>query len=408
MQLPLFRPASVAYLANDGHGKSRLITPPGSFLVTAILATLVGCGLFLLTAQPFARKAIVHGYLHSSVMRLSPERSGTLIRLFIEAGERVNVGMPIAELKTHVKHQGNDAATYDSLLLGITAQIETTKQLQLQRVSQLLVKQRQLENSALHLRRIRIIQESRIERLVNNLKVAMPLFKRHLISRIEWGQFQDDLLLARQAMEEFRNRQEIIAEKQAQLVIENQNLAATHSLELLKVEEKKIQLARARANWLASMNQVIHSPVDGRVEAIFKQPGEVVAMKESILSLLPVSEPIGARLLIPGHAIGFIQSGQTVHIKYDAFPHLQFGTYTGRLTSISNHPILPQDLPLEIPADGTYFLGIVELADQNVSAFGISNPLKPGMTLKADIILNSRTLLEWLFEPLFAARHNHA
>jgi membrane fusion protein len=42
----------------------------------------------------------------------------------------------------------------------------------------------------------------------------------------------------------------------------------------------------------------------------------------------------------------------------------------------------------------------VTLERQNVAALGQEVPLRPGMLVNADILLERRTLLEWLFEPV--------
>jgi membrane fusion protein len=46
----------------------------------------------------------------------------------------------------------------------------------------------------------------------------------------------------------------------------------------------------------------------------------------------------------------------------------------------------------------------VALARQSIDAFGREVALQPDMTLSADVILEKRSLLEWLFEPLFGVR----
>jgi membrane fusion protein len=40
----------------------------------------------------------------------------------------------------------------------------------------------------------------------------------------------------------------------------------------------------------------------------------------------------------------------------------------------------------------------------NVAAFGRNEALIPGMTLSARIVTEKQSLLEWLFEPLYAVR----
>jgi len=41
---------------------------------------------------------------------------------------------------------------------------------------------------------------------------------------------------------------------------------------------------------------------------------------------------------------------------------------------------------------------------QAIGAFGKSMPLQPDMTLKAAIVLEGRSLVAWLFEPLISVR----
>jgi membrane fusion protein len=42
----------------------------------------------------------------------------------------------------------------------------------------------------------------------------------------------------------------------------------------------------------------------------------------------------------------------------------------------------------------------VKLDKQAVSAFGQEFSLRPGMLVNADLLLEKRTLLEWMFEPV--------
>ena len=42
------------------------------------------------------------------------------------------------------------------------------------------------------------------------------------------------------------------------------------------------------------------------------------------------------------------------------------------------------------------------LAAQTVQAYGTSVPLRAGMLLSADIVIDRRTLVEWLLDPLYA------
>jgi membrane fusion protein len=46
----------------------------------------------------------------------------------------------------------------------------------------------------------------------------------------------------------------------------------------------------------------------------------------------------------------------------------------------------------------------VQLQSQQFAAYGEHFPLQAGMTLRADIVLEERSLFEWLMDPLLALR----
>ena len=46
----------------------------------------------------------------------------------------------------------------------------------------------------------------------------------------------------------------------------------------------------------------------------------------------------------------------------------------------------------------------VALNNPSVTAFGERVALKPGMTLKANVLLEQRSIFEWIFEPLYSVR----
>ncbi|HYJ42577.1 MAG TPA: HlyD family secretion protein [Steroidobacteraceae bacterium] len=98
-----------------------------------------------------------------------------------------------------------------------------------------------------------------------------------------------------------------------------------------------------------------------------------------------------AELRIAPTAIGFIKPGQLVRLRYDAFPDRKFGQAQGKIASISSLPT----------GDGSY-RARVTLERDYVQAFGERVALRPGMSFSGEIVVEQRSLLEWLFEPLYA------
>jgi len=62
---------------------------------------------------------------------------------------------------------------------------------------------------------------------------------------------------------------------------------------------------------------------------------------------------------------------------------------------------LPESMKATPSAEPLYPI-TVALDQQTVQAYGQAQPLVPGMQLEADVLLDRRRLIEWIFEPLLS------
>jgi membrane fusion protein len=114
---------------------------------------------------------------------------------------------------------------------------------------------------------------------------------------------------------------------------------------------------------------------------------------------------MAAELYAPSRAIGFTRPGQAVRLMYDAFPYQQFGSFAGTITAISHTALAPDEIEAPIKLTEPAYRVRVRLDAQAVRAFGGVYPVQPGMTLKANVILEKQSFLGWLMEPINAVRH---
>jgi membrane fusion protein len=91
-------------------------------------------------------------------------------------------------------------------------------------------------------------------------------------------------------------------------------------------------------------------------------------------------------------------------VAYDAFPFQRFGQYHGVVSTVSQTDVaLPANSQqAQQPDRRAVFMVRVALDSPSVKAYGTQIPLRPGHTLTADIEIDSRSLLRWMFDPLFA------
>ncbi|WP_175941330.1 HlyD family efflux transporter periplasmic adaptor subunit [Caballeronia sp. BCC1704] len=128
------------------------------------------------------------------------------------------------------------------------------------------------------------------------------------------------------------------------------------------------------------------------------------------------SGPLRVALSIPSRRRGFVREGQIVRLKFDAFPYAKFGTYEARIDSISGTTVLPAS-PVAPPgtpgapdpseetqttkeSDGDY-LAWATLRGNTFDFDGQHFKILPGMRATASIVVERRTIAEWVLAPLF-------
>ena len=119
---------------------------------------------------------------------------------------------------------------------------------------------------------------------------------------------------------------------------------------------------------------------------------------------MPIDDVLKAVLLVPTRAFGFVKAGQQTRIRFDAFPYQRFGLFEGEVTHAANSILLPGEVEMPITIQEPVYRVEVALGKQEIRAYGNSVPLQPGMILSADVVLEQRSLLNWLLEPILSLK----
>lgn len=179
----------------------------------------------------------------------------------------------------------------------------------------------------------------------------------------------------------------------SQMKFKNQRAAIERSISTLNQNITESESRR---------NIVITAPHDGTATAILAEQGQNAGTANPLLSILPAGAELRAQLLVPSSAVGFVETGQTVAIRYQAFPYQRFGSQRGRIAEIAKTLITPKDADLPVTLQEAVYRVTVVLDKQSVQAYRQEIPLQSGMLLDADIWLDHRRLIDWIFEPLYS------
>jgi membrane fusion protein len=147
---------------------------------------------------------------------------------------------------------------------------------------------------------------------------------------------------------------------------------------------------------------VITAPCDGTATTILAERGQTATPSAPLLSILPSGAQLEAYLLVPTRAVGFIAPKQTVALRYQAFPYQRFGSYRGYVTQISRTLITPNEANLPVTLEEPVYRVTVALLAQSVQAYGDRVPLQAGMLLDADVWIDRRRIIEWIFDPILS------
>jgi membrane fusion protein len=100
-----------------------------------------------------------------------------------------------------------------------------------------------------------------------------------------------------------------------------------------------------------------------------------------------------------------MRPGQEVQISLQAFPYQRFGTVPGAIRTVSTTVLAPNEVPIQgLNIQEPVYRLRVTMSREVVMAYGETIPMQPGMLVSADIVFDRRSLLEWLFDPIYAVR----
>jgi membrane fusion protein len=148
----------------------------------------------------------------------------------------------------------------------------------------------------------------------------------------------------------------------------------------------------------------LFAPVEGRTSALQATPGLRVDPSKPRLPLLPDGAALRAELILPNRDVAFIEPGQRVRLMVDAFPFRRFGTLGGTVETVSKAVLSPEAVIGNGALTGAASRITIRLDRRGIDAFERFAPLKPAMTLRIHIVLETRSLMAWLLEPLIGIR----
>lgn len=161
------------------------------------------------------------------------------------------------------------------------------------------------------------------------------------------------------------------------------------------------QFAQRQSEAAAHNGYLVVAPISGRIVSSPVGEGNAAEGGQTVAVIVPEGARLEAEVYLPLRAMGRVQVGQPVRIKYPAYPFQSFGAAEGRIRQISTTAI-STDGRLDGAESQPRYRAMVELARTTVATPLGERDLLPDMKLEAEVTIGRHTLLERLFRPLLA------
>lgn len=323
--------------------------PLGAWLLTLAAAGMAAAIVAFLLLGSYTRRASVAGQLVplQGVVTLPAPVTGIVERLDAAEGDAASAGQALAIIQAPraMPESGNGGAALEQQIRQQKASLQDAQQQQLRQQASGL-------NEQLHAARRELLQ---IE------AEAATRQRQTRLAREKLARYQSLEKAGAASAVSVQEQQSAVFEHEAQTQTLLRQAASTRRL-LAQLEqalrELPSQRAAARANHARDMAQLeqsevqvrmdnrlaVTAPVAGVIAAQLVRQGQAVQAGQPLLSLLPGQGTLQAHLLAPSRAVGFIEPGDKVMLRYQAYPYQKFGHHTGRVASISRSALTRSEL----------------------------------------------------------------
>lgn len=402
--------------------------------ITVLLLVIAGAWLY------FGKLDVVvsgQGKLasESGTKILQSSVSGTIVDIKVHEGQHIKKGDIVVELDKKVAQQNVEsvektlaiAKIERSIAKGVSSSIvmdDINKSGLTEETKQSLIEKMHAQNDILESRKLLSStnltnlqkQFSQLDSAIKNLDnmLAQNKAKEQEINKlIERGNplqqmhLRSDLNSVRQNIASLESslssqKQQMV---QVESAIDNAKNQAAVSLNELRVsnaataisqDNKIIELENSLSRARVALEQTtIVAPVDGTVLSLKTNTiGGVVSATQIIAEITPLEESLVVEASLQSRDIGFVNVGQRVVVKVDAYSFQRYGYLSGVVQSISPDAIVNDKL-------GLIYRIRVKL-DSLKTSKNIELKMIPGMNSVVEITTGNRRAIEFLLDPLIS------
>lgn len=203
-----------------------------------------------------------------------------------------------------------------------------------------------------------------------------------------------DATLTSTELQIIQNEQQLI-----ELTLQRENETAEYER---GIAQSRQQLAAQIALW--KQQYVLEAPATGRVTLVsYWSENQHVAVGDKLASIIPDgdTEVIG-RMQVPTAGFGKVQVGQTVNVKLNGYPYMEFGVLRGTIRTLS---AVPEQVQAQGGSTAVYIAEVV-FSDGMLTSYKKELPMIQQMDGTGEIITEDMRLISRFVQPIVSLFKN--
>ncbi|WDM63482.1 HlyD family secretion protein [Stenotrophomonas forensis] len=398
----------------DQFGAVIVSTPKAHFAAGVSATALCLAALVLSFHAHYARREQVSGHLVTDTgeSRILARRSATVSEVYVREHQHVRKGDPILRLSSEMHTRGGAVHArveedIENQITSVHASVAATEAALISEQHQLRERVKSLLAQASDLRQQIGYQQQAAEQKQRTLTKLRPLLKDGFVAEYQVQDLESALLDTRAQTSGLHRQLEDISQQQRETSRKLTSLEIDSELKLNDLRREQARLRTSLAQDQSELELVVRAQSDALVSSVLVQPENYVEPGQPIASLIPTPTTLKAEIFIPSTAIGFVHRGTKVAMHYAAFPYQKYGVQYGVVEQVSETPTQPAQLSALLgqqPPVQPMYRAIASLERQQIVTDGQQRALVPGMQLEAALLLEDRSIIAWLLEPITAFR----
>ncbi len=410
MSTPLFRTKALAHQQDRLHGEILIARSPTIRLFVSVTALFAIALVSFAFWGEYTRKEHVAGYLSPTqgMIKMYSPQVGTVLIKHVDEGQLVKQGDVLltisSERATSTTRETQAAMLAELKQRRDSLRLEQGKQQEIDALTGtgIVGRIRGLETEIREAQAQMALQSSRVTSAERMVARYEKLLLERFVSDVALQEKQDELISQRNQLAQLKRSITSLNRELSSARVELSTSGLKRDNNTSAIERQISELEQQLTETDARRSIVLTAPADGTVTTILVELGQTANPNTPLLSILPAGAELQAQLLVPTRAAGFIKPTQQVSLRYQAFPYQRFGHHLGEVVEIGRTVIQPNESSLPLSIQESVYRVTVRLPQQKVHAYGQAMPLQAGMVLDADIHMDRRRLIEWVFDPLLS------